>query len=65
MEATEYREAGDSFVVSVRRFARGSGSGVEVADEAFHVWTFRGHRAIRIDVFDREAEALEAAGLSG
>ena len=64
MRATEYRQAGDSFVVSVRRLASGSGSGVEVADQAFHVWTFRGERAIRIEVFEREDEALEAAGLS-
>jgi len=64
MEATSYREAGDSFVVWVRRTARGSGSGVQLEDGSIHVWTFRGRRAIRMELFDRETEALEAAGLS-
>jgi ketosteroid isomerase-like protein len=63
MEGTDYREAGDSFVVRVHRIATGRGSGVHVDDYAFHVWTFRGRRAIRVEVYDREAEALEAAGL--
>jgi ketosteroid isomerase-like protein len=64
MEATEYREAGDSFVVGVHRVATGTGSGIQLEDRAYHVWTFRGPRAIRLEVFDRESEALEAAGLS-
>jgi ketosteroid isomerase-like protein len=64
MEATDYREAGDSFVVRVRRSATGSGSGVPLEDYAFHVWTFRGRRAIRMEGFEEESKALEAAGLS-
>ena len=64
MEATRYMSAGDSFVVSVRRVARGKGSGLELEDQAFHVWTFRRTSAIRLEVFDREAEALAAVGLS-
>jgi ketosteroid isomerase-like protein len=63
MEATDYREAGDTFVVRVRRSATGTGSGVPLEDHAFHVWTFRGQKAIRMELFDRESEALEAAGL--
>jgi ketosteroid isomerase-like protein len=64
MEGTDYREAGDSFVVRIHRVAKGRGSGIQLEDDAFHVWTFRGRRAIRVEVFDRESEALEAAGLS-
>jgi ketosteroid isomerase-like protein len=64
MEATEYREAENTFVVWVRRIARGKGSGVEVEDRAIHVWTFRGSKAIRLDVFEHESEALAAAGLA-
>ena len=63
MEATDYREAGDTFVVRVHRAATGRGSGLQLEDHAFHVWTFRGRRAIRLEVFDHESEALEAAGL--
>jgi ketosteroid isomerase-like protein len=63
VEGTDYREAGDSVVVRIHRVATGRGSGLQVDDYAFHVWTFRGRRAIRLELFERESEALEAAGL--
>ncbi len=63
MEATDYRAAGDSFVVQVRRIAAGKRSGVPLEDRTFHVWTFRGGVVIRVEVFDRESDALEAVGL--
>jgi ketosteroid isomerase-like protein len=64
IEATDYREAGDSFVVRARLVATGIGSGIGLENELFHVWTFRGRLVVRMEVFDREADALEAAGLS-
>jgi ketosteroid isomerase-like protein len=64
IEGTDYREAGDSFVVRVRLVATGSGSGVGLEHELFHVWTFRERLVVRMEVFDREADAPEAAGLS-
>ncbi|MGI9020789.1 MAG: nuclear transport factor 2 family protein [Solirubrobacterales bacterium] len=64
IEALEYRRAGDSFLVRTRRSAVGKGSGLPLEDEAFHLWTFRGGKVIRIDVYKQEAAALEAAGLS-
>jgi ketosteroid isomerase-like protein len=63
IEGTDYREVGDSFVVQIRRTAVGKGSGVPIEDHAFHVWTFRGGRVIRLEVFERESEALDAVGL--
>ncbi len=63
MEATDYRAAGDSFVVQVHRIAAGKRSGVPLEDRTFHVWTFRGGVVIRVEVFDRESDALEAVGL--
>lgn len=63
IEASEYREAGDSIVVRIRRFGVGSASHLPVEDQAFHVWTFRGPKAIRLEVFEREVQALEAVGL--
>ena len=62
IEAEDYREAGDSFVVRVRRSAVGKGSHVQLEDHAFQVWTFRGGRVIRLEVFEQETEALEAVG---
>ena len=62
-EATGYRQVGDTVVVNVHRTGIGKGSGARLEDDVFHVWTFRGAKAIRTDVFDREAEALHAVGL--
>jgi ketosteroid isomerase-like protein len=62
--AIDFREAGDTVVVRARRTGVGKRSHVPVEDEAFHVWTFRGGKVIRMEVFADEAEALEAAGLS-
>ena len=63
-EATGYRQVGDTVVVDVHRTGIGKGSGAKLEDDVFHVWTFRGAKAIRTDVFDREADALQAVGLA-
>jgi ketosteroid isomerase-like protein len=63
IEATDFREAGDTVLVHVLRSGIGKGSGAPVEDRAVHVWTFQGGRVIRLQVFQEEAEALEAAGL--
>jgi ketosteroid isomerase-like protein len=62
--ATEFIEAGDSVLVAVRQEAVGSGSGVPVETEIFHVWTFRSAQVIRLESIADRDEALEAAGLS-
>jgi ketosteroid isomerase-like protein len=64
VEATAYREVGDSCVVEVHRSGVGKSSGMPMEDHAFLIWTFRGGRVIRVDAYDSEAEALEALGLS-
>ncbi len=63
IEASEFREAGDTFFVRVRGTGVGKGSSVPVEDQAFHVWTFRAGKIIRVEVFAQESDALEAAGL--
>jgi ketosteroid isomerase-like protein len=63
VEATEFREIENSFVVWVHLVATGSSSGLELQNRVFHVWTFRGGKAIRFEVFLQEGDALEAAGL--
>ena len=64
IEADSFREIGDTFVVGVRLIGTGRGSGLSTQDRAFHVWTFRGAKAIRLEFFSRESDALEAASLS-
>ncbi len=63
IEAIAYREVGDSVLVRTRRTGTGKSSRVPVDDESFHVWTLRGAKAIRLDVFSDEVDALEAMGL--
>jgi ketosteroid isomerase-like protein len=63
MEAESYTEAGDSVLVRVRQRGVGAGSGVSTEMRYFQLWTFRGGKAIRLEVIADEAEALEAVGL--
>jgi ketosteroid isomerase-like protein len=63
--AEEIIEAGDSVVVAVRQRGVGTGSGAVTELRYFHVWTFRGPRAVRWENFRERAEALEAVGLDG
>jgi ketosteroid isomerase-like protein len=50
-------------VVLVRVRGRGRGSGVEIDNLVGWVFTFRGHRIVRLVVFEEPDEALEAAGV--
>jgi ketosteroid isomerase-like protein len=60
----EFFDAGDKVVVHARHRARGAASGVPVETDVWYVWTLKEGRAVRADVFNDRAEALEAAGLS-
>jgi ketosteroid isomerase-like protein len=62
---TEFIEAGDDLVASCATRGRGRESGVVVDGRVAHVWSFRGGRATRCLSFQKRAQALEAAGLSG
>jgi ketosteroid isomerase-like protein len=64
IEATRYREADNTIVAWVRRSGKGATSGAAVEDHALHVWTFRGGKVVRMDVYTSEDEALAAAGLA-
>jgi len=61
-EAKDYREAENTFLVRVRRSATGRQGGVPLDEEVFNLWTFRGEKAIRLEVLREEGEALKAAG---
>jgi ketosteroid isomerase-like protein len=56
-------DAGDRVLMVVREFARGKGSGVEVVQQTFWVYTLRAGQIVHAKVLVDKSEALEAAGL--
>ena len=64
IEALDIRDLGaGSLVVRLRVTGRGTASGVPVDLEYVQLWTIREGVVARLDNYDTEAEALEAAGL--
>jgi ketosteroid isomerase-like protein len=64
-QAERFIEApGGEVVVFIHSRGRGRGSGLEIDNHIAWVWTFRGDQAVRLAVYEEQAEALEAAGLS-
>jgi ketosteroid isomerase-like protein len=63
-EPHEFIDAGDAVVVPVRFYGKAKGTGEELSFELVHVWTARGERASRLDVYSSKEEALAAVGLS-
>jgi uncharacterized protein len=59
-EPEEFVERGDRIMVVARVLARGSGSGVELDQTVFHVWTLERGRAVRLEVHVDRDEALAA-----
>ena len=55
---------GDRVFVAVRFHGRGRASGVEVDSRFYEVYTLRAGKVLRIDEYERRADALEATGLS-
>ena len=60
----ELIDAGSRVVATYRFHARGRASDVPVERDAFYVYSFRGARIERVEIFGTKIEALEAAGLS-
>ena len=60
----EFIDAGDFVVVHVRQVVRGEASGISVEGAFWFVFEVRDARVTRLSFFVREAEALEAAGLT-
>ena len=65
IEPERFVEVGDRIVVPFRVHGRGRGSGVPVEQHRAHMWTLRGDRAVRLDVFGDADEALAAARAAG
>lgn len=51
-------------MVLIHTTGRGRGSGLEIDNHIAWVWTFRGGQAVRMTVYEEQAEALEAVGLT-
>jgi ketosteroid isomerase-like protein len=64
LEVERLIDAGDRVVSLFRISAVGAGSGVSVERGDGMVWTFRDGKLARLDYFNNQADALEAAGLS-
>ena len=57
-------DCGDDVLVEAWQHGRGKGSGVEVSEPIYTVYTVREGRVIRYRLFRDRARAVEAAGLS-
>jgi ketosteroid isomerase-like protein len=64
LEAERWIDAGDKVVFVFQLTAKGRGSGVEVKRKDAMVLTVRDGKSVRVDYFNNESQALEAAGLS-
>src|SRR4051812_24608239 len=60
----ELTELGEHVLARLHEHGRGKGSGVEVDRHLFQLFTLRGDKIVRLRMYEDQAEALEAAGLS-
>ena len=64
-EAERIVEApGGELVAFIHVRGRGRSSGLELDNRIAHVWTYRGDDAVRLVIYEEQADALEAVGLS-
>lgn len=63
MEPERFVGAGDQVVVIFQMTAKGRGSGVEIKRRDGMVWTIREGRTVRLDYYNSDSQALEAAGV--
>ena len=61
--AETFIDAGEDVIVCLRLKGRGKTSGVEVDMSRVNVYRIRDNFAIRVELFETKAEALEAVGL--
>jgi ketosteroid isomerase-like protein len=63
VQAERWIDAGDKVVLVLQLTAKGRGSGVEVKRRDAMVLTIRNRKSTRIDYYNNEGQALQAAGL--
>ena len=65
MTAEEFIDANDDqVIVRIHQTATGTQSGAPIEADFWFLYTFSGRSVVRLDIFARKAQALEAAGLS-
>jgi uncharacterized protein len=65
LEPEEMIESGDNVVVRIHATAQGRGSGIEIENRRWHVYTFRDGTVARLQIYEDRASAMRAAGLEG
>ena len=60
VEPEEFVELGDQVVVVARMVVRGVASGAEATLLMAHLWTVRGERAVRLEIFGSREDAMAA-----
>jgi ketosteroid isomerase-like protein len=63
VEPEEFFERAEQIVVFVLTRFRPTGSSAVVENRIGHLWTMREGKAMRLEIFPRREDALEAAGL--
>jgi ketosteroid isomerase-like protein len=58
-------DAGEHVIVRVHQTARGAGSGVPIEGDYWLVFTLAERKVTRLDIYSKETDALNAAGLRG
>lgn len=59
----QYVPAGEHLLTNIRLTARGVGTGIEVEQSVWQLWTMRDGRAVRMEAFGDREDAERAAGL--
>jgi ketosteroid isomerase-like protein len=62
VEVEELTDLGDHVLARTRHHGRGKGSGVEVEQRIFQLWSLQNDKVVRARMYYDEAEAVEAAG---
>jgi ketosteroid isomerase-like protein len=63
LEVHDVIDCGDRVLVEAREHGRGRGSGVEISDWLYLLWTIRDDKATRLKTYRERDEARDAAGL--
>ncbi len=62
MEAEDVIAHGDRVLVTMRQRARGKGSGLEIEERFYQLFTLRDGKVFRFEEYSEEADAREALG---
>jgi ketosteroid isomerase-like protein len=64
-EVLRVRDVDDLVIATARQRGQGKRSGIPIDDEVTFVFSVRNERIVRLQMFGREQQALDALGLAG